>query len=764
MRVIVCGSLLVATVLVQSAPGAAAPRRPNILWICADDHTPYVIGTYGNQRVHTPNLDRLARGGMRFDRAYCNSPVCTASRDSFITGRYPRTIGVTQLNTPLPESETTLAHVLKRAGYDTGAIGKMHFNSPHTYGFDFRRDLGMYDKELSKRGKKPIPKDIAVQPRWKPFRDPASIWLNSRDLPSAAVDADMDASYFVEEATRFLSQPHAKPFFLMVSFYEPHSPYYFPIEDRGRFQPSSFPVPPVGPEDANQIPAVFRDLTPAQKQGIEAAYYTSVEFLDRKVGQVLDALDKSGQAQNTIVLYTADHGYLLGEHGRFEKHCSYEQAIRNPLIMRCPGIISPGSSTTALVEFVDIFPTLLDLCRVKVPENVQGRSLVSLLEGKTKTHRTEVFIEYAPNEEAAVRDEHWKLIFERGKRRRADGYDTGLPLSGRTIRLYDLDNDTAEMHNVAARPENAERVRQMLQDLADHMRSTAREPALVPQSDDPLKVLDYCVQSHDVGVPATSEVPSVPPIRLRRPFLLAGGYSLAVVLASLAGGWLPVVVRLTHTRLQIAMSLCGGLMLGVSLFHMLPQSVGFYGSLDRSVLWMLAGLLAMFFLIRAFHFHQHEPVGHRAQPLSWIGLGVGLGCYTLINGMSLAASVEADAVHGAWKLGAGTFAAIFLHRPLDAMPVSILASDRLSVTRFKQFVNGSFAILCPLGVAFFFGALKQFPSHRAVIVGSGLAFSAGVFLCISLSDLLPELEFHAHDRVALSLALIAGIALAYAIV
>ena len=118
---------------------------------------------------------------------------------------------------------------------------------------------------------------------------------------------------------------------------------------------------------------------------------------------------------------------------------------------------------------------------------------------------------------------------------------------------------------------------------------------------------------------AADSLPPSPPIRLRRSFLLAGGYSLAIVLASLAGGWLPLVVRLTHTRLQIAMSLCGGLMLGVSLFHLLPQSVGIYGSLDRSVLWMLAGLLAMFFLIRAFHFHQHEPVGHRAQPLSWIG-------------------------------------------------------------------------------------------------------------------------------------------------
>ena len=744
--------------------GAAVPRRLNVLWICADDHAAYVIGAYGNRRVHTPNLDRLAAGGMRFDRAFCSSPVCTAARDSFITGRYPRTIGVTELKTPLPKGETTLAHVLKRAGYDTAAIGKMHFNSKQTYGFDLRIDLGRYEAELAKRGKKPIPADIAVQPPWRPFRDPARIWLNANDLPYGAVDADMDATYFVEETARFLSQPHAKPFFLIVSFYEPHSPFYFPVEDRGRVTPSSFPVPVAGPEDAGQIPAVFRDLTPAEKQGIAAAYYTSVEFLDSKVGQVLAALEKSGQAQNTLVLYTADHGYLLGQHGRFEKHCSYEEAIRPPLMVKCPDVVRPGGATSALVEFVDLFPTVLDLCGVKIPPNVQGRSLVPLLKGRTKTHRAEVFIEYAPNEEAAVRDERWKLVFERGQRRRTDGYDTGLPLPGRTIRLYDLTNDPSEMHNVAGLPENAERVERLLVRLAEHMRSTAREPALVPKTNDPLKLLDFCVQSRDVGAAPAGMSTLTRPGGLRRPFLLAGAYSLAIVLASLAGGWLPLAVRLTHTWLQVAMSLCGGLMLGVSLFHMLPTSVDVLGSLDQGVLWMLAGLLAMFFLIRAFHFHQHEPVRHRAQRLSWFGLALGLGLYMLINGMALAASVEADAGRGAWRLSVGTFAAILLHKPLDATPVSILETGREAARRLKQIVNGSFALLCPLGVVFFFALLKQFPLHQLTIVGSALAFSAGVFLCISLSDLLPELEFHAHDRVALSLALMTGVALAYAIV
>ena len=438
------------------------------------------------------------------------------------------------------------------------------------------------------------------------------------------------------------------------------------------------------------------------------------------------------------------------------KHCSYEEAIRPPLLMRCPGVIRPGGATSALVEFVDIFPTVLDLCGVKIPANVQGRSLVPLLEGRTKTHRTEVFVEYAPNDEATVRDERWKLVFERGKRRRTDGYDTGLPLPGRTIRLYDLENDPSEMHNVAGRPENAERVQHMLVRLAEHMRSTARKPALVPKTDDPLELLDFCVQSRDAeGMLPGGLRPAT--------FLLAAVYSLAIVLASLAGGWMPIVVRLTHTRLQLAMSLCGGLMLGVSLFQMLPRSVAVFDSLDRGVEWMLAGLLAMFFLIRAFHFHQHEPVGHRAQRLSWIGLALGLGLYTLMNGMALAASVQADAQRGPWLAGIGTFAAIFLHKPLDAMPVSILVASGEVESRLKHIVNVSFALLCPLGVVFFFLALKQFSFHQAEIVGCGLAFSAGVLLCISLSDLLPELEFHAHDRFALSLALMTGVALAYAI-
>jgi zinc and cadmium transporter len=263
------------------------------------------------------------------------------------------------------------------------------------------------------------------------------------------------------------------------------------------------------------------------------------------------------------------------------------------------------------------------------------------------------------------------------------------------------------------------------------------------------------------------------------PLILSGFYCLAVVLASLAGGWLPLFVRMTHTRLQLFMSLCGGLMLGIGLLHLLPHAVAVLDSLDRAVSWMMGGLLTMFFLIRAFHFHQHETIethphehrhdharqqNHPAQRLSWIGVALGLGIHSLIEGMALAASVQVDAANGGIGLfGVGTFLAIVLHKPFDAVPIAILMRARESSNRLTHLVNGIFAAFCPLGVGMFFLGFDRFSGHQAAIVGCALAFSAGVFLCISLADLLPELEFHSHDRFKLSLTLLIGVAIAYAI-
>jgi choline-sulfatase len=439
---------------------------------------------------------------MRFDRAYCNSPVCTASRQSFLTGRYPRTLGVTQLQTPLPDGEQTLARLLRAAGYDTAAIGKMHFNSDLTHGFDRRIDLPQHARHLKEHGRRPVPADVEVQPPWRPFRDPARVWLNSACRPFGMVDADMAGTFFAEEAVRYLRQRRERPFFLMVSFYEPHSPFRFPVEYRGRHKPERFPVPKVGPEDDSQIPAVFRGLTEQEKQGILAAYYTSAEFMDKNVGLVLDGLARAGWDQDTLVIYTGDHGYMLGQHGRFEKHCCYEPAVRSPLLLRFPGRIKAGTSTPALVEFIDIAPTALGFCGVAQPAGMQGKSLVPLLRGEAKGHRDHVVVEYAENEEAMIRTARWKFIYGTGKRARQDGYATGRPLPGRTVRLYDLEADPGEMTNLAGRAEHARRVADFTAQLAGHMKRTARQPERIPKSGDVHAVLEFCLQPRDVKPPA----------------------------------------------------------------------------------------------------------------------------------------------------------------------------------------------------------------------------------------------------------------------
>lgn len=280
------------------------------------------------------------------------------------------------------------------------------------------------------------------------------------------------------------------------------------------------------------------------------------------------------------------------------------------------------------------------------------------------------------------------------------------------------------------------------------------------------------------------------------PTLVIALYCLLIVAASLTGGWLPGVLRLTHARMQLMISFVGGMMLGVGLWHLLPHSVVELGSLDRSLLWVMIGLLTMFFLIRAFQFHQHDLVvtpddnadelhgqhdhGHAEQSgdghdhhhgsptthhLSWLGIAFGLAVHTMIDGVALAASVQAEASDAETFgfFGAATFAAIVLHKPLDALSItSLMAAGGWSL-RARQIINASFALMCPIGAGIFYVSVDRFVEQQHVAIGCALGFSAGVFLCISLGDLLPEVQFHAHDRIKLSIALVAGIVMAYGI-
>jgi len=264
-------------------------------------------------------------------------------------------------------------------------------------------------------------------------------------------------------------------------------------------------------------------------------------------------------------------------------------------------------------------------------------------------------------------------------------------------------------------------------------------------------------------------------------------YCVLVVLASLVGGWVLLIVHPTHTRLQMAISFVAGLMLGIALLHFLPDADAQLHSLDRTAAWVLGGFLAMFFVQRFFHFHHHDSAegdpedcghdhaetdehGHQhhahalagksAQQLSWIGTTLGLTLHSLLDGLALAASVTAG-VHGHARLaGVGVALVVILHKPFDAMAISTLMTAGGSSRLSRHILNGLFALVSPVGAVLFYFGASQFAGSDAAFLGCALAFCAGTFLCIASSDLLPELQFHSHDRFKLSAALLAGLAVA----
>jgi len=271
--------------------------------------------------------------------------------------------------------------------------------------------------------------------------------------------------------------------------------------------------------------------------------------------------------------------------------------------------------------------------------------------------------------------------------------------------------------------------------------------------------------------------------------LLLFFYSVAIVLASLLGGWLPTVMQLDHTRTQLLMSYVAGLMLGIAFYHLLPHAISTLApaaGVDHAVWWLMVGLLLMFVLLRIFRFHQHgaaegdehdhqhgHPHNHNnnqdqrqgQQRYGWLGVAFGLVLHTFIDGIALGASMQADTLdHGPLGLlGFGVFVAIVLHKPLDALSISTLMQVGGWSIRARTWVNLLFALMCPLGAYLFLTSAGEIGGSSNLLVGSALAFSAGVFICISLSDLLPEIQFHSHDRGKLTLALILGVITAYGI-
>jgi len=479
----------------------------NVLMIVADDHANTAVGCYGNEHIRTPNIDRLAQQGTMFTNAYSNSPICSASRQSLLTGKYPHATGVNLLFTPFnDEKNYTIAEHLRSSGFKTGIIGKTHFNNwiywsywkewPD-YGFDTIVSIQDWKSYLTEHPAREIPSTIKTRNSYEPSDDVR--WTkNSQVLPTPRFDKDSEGSFFAQKAIEFMEENKENRFFLCLAFNEPHAPFNFPVEYAGRYHPDSLSLPTGTIEDDRWIPDIFKDLSDDERKGIMASYYTSVEYMDKNVGLVLDALKQYGLDENTLVIYLGDQGYLLNEHKRFEKHTMWAESIKAPLIIS--GINLPGSGKIENpVEFIDLAPTIFEATGTKLHDQLQGISLWQLLQGRKTTHSDYVFAEFLEDNKVMIASKKWKYIFTTGKRDLGNGYATGQGPSGIIHRLYDLENDPKETTNLANKVDFQETVAKLQEVLLEKFMDTHPMAVNVPSGLNTLgKIIWFC-EPNDVG-------------------------------------------------------------------------------------------------------------------------------------------------------------------------------------------------------------------------------------------------------------------------
>ena len=427
-----------------------AQGKPNVLLIMAD-HLNDDRGTFGHPLVKTPNLDRLAARGVRFDRAYVQFPLCSPSRVSLLTGLRPDTTRVhdlqTNFRTILP-NVVTLPQAFKRQGYFSARVGKIyHYGNPGDIGTSGLDDPASWDTVVNPRG---IDKDEeSVLTNQTPARGLGSALAY---YASPASDEQHTDGKVALETIALLEKNKDRPFFIGAGFYRPHCPFIAPRKYFDMY-PLDRIAAPAPVTDSGAPPAAWFTVPPhwgvspqGQRETIQA-YYASISFLDANVGRLLDALDRLHLTENTIVLFASDHGYHLGEQGQWMKQTLFERSARAPVIMAGPGITAKGKSSRRLVEFLDFYPTLTALASVPPPDGLQGRSLTPLLKNPdakwdhpavTQVQRGAAGARYMGY---TIRTPEWRY--------------TEWDNEKKGVELYDEVRDPRELHNLAADPKHA---------------------------------------------------------------------------------------------------------------------------------------------------------------------------------------------------------------------------------------------------------------------------------------------------------------------
>lgn len=463
----------------MTAPLPAA-RRPNILFIMTDQHRWDCLGANGNKLIKTPNLDRLAASGANFTHAFVSSPVCVPSRISLFTGRYAHSHRNRVNYTPLDRSEVLMQARLKEAGYRTAAVGKLHYFPPtreeaHRTGFDVVElhdavgALDLYSDYVRWRNANDPQKHIGYRALAKDIRP------GKNPFRQATAAEFTDTAWTGMRARAQLRELAGKtqPFFLYVSFWKPHSPYEVPQPYDSLYDHVNIPIPPtVSLEAIGKLPLPLQKLAlrnggpKLDRERLEWAYrsyYGTITHVDHEVGLILDALEASGQAASTIIVFTSDHGDQLFEHAITDKNCFFEPSVRVPFMVSWPGRIKAGQQHSEMIETVDLLPALFELIGLAEPREVQGRSFAPLIAdmGRAYEAHDAVFSENVIPE--VITGGKNNMPFEKGKGvagiRHPDAKMVRTErwkycyYPGSGAELYDLQADPLEQTNLAGRPD-----------------------------------------------------------------------------------------------------------------------------------------------------------------------------------------------------------------------------------------------------------------------------------------------------------------------
>ena len=471
MKLIRFPQLILLAVMTVSGVTAKSDTKLNVLFIMTDDLN-CDIGSYGHPLVKTPNIDRLAKEGVLFENAYCNYPICGPSRASFMTGLYPEQNGVTVLRrlfrNYVPDAVTMSQHFMAN-GYTATRVGKIyHYDNPRGIGTEGHDDPASWNHVINPRGRDKADEEHTFS------LNPGTFGATLSWLAADGSDEEQTDGIVATEAIRLLQEYSAleEPFFLGVGFFKPHTPYVAPKKYFDLYNMEDIEVPeiPEGywdtiPEPAKKSVTAFKNQINLPKEMAKKAilaYYATISFLDAQIGRVLDGLEQNGLKDNTIVLFSSDHGYHMGEHGHYQKNTLFENADRVPLIMSSPGMKAAGKRSQSFVEMIDFYRTLSDLAGLTEPPSyVQGASLRPILDDVSARVRPNAFTQLINGYTLRTRDfrfSQWK---------------TNEPCN---IELYDRRKDPEEMVNLAKNPDYAAQVRRLKTLLAKRIAEATERP------------------------------------------------------------------------------------------------------------------------------------------------------------------------------------------------------------------------------------------------------------------------------------------------